>query len=163
MLNILAHENLFLKTLISLRYCITINYSHILTWSFIRRQTSGTSSDSEWQRVVRRVNASGNEWQWMAASGNEWERMTKSDNEWQGMTTSGTTNDNEWPFRPIFLFFQIREESTTKHPKENSLNLEEDLWRRPIELRAETSTQEEILTVRSRNCRSCCSHQNKFS
>ena len=112
-----------------------------------RVTTSGTTSDSEWY----------NEWQWMTASGNEWERMTKSDNEWQGMTTSGTTNDNEWPFRPIFLFFQIREESTTKHPKENSLNLEEDLWRRPIELSAETSTQEEILTVRSRNCRSSCS------
>ena len=77
--------------------------------------------------------------------------------EWQRVTTSGTTSDSERPFRPIFLFFQIREESTTKHPKENSLNLEEDLWRRPIELRAETSTQKEILTVRSRNCRSNCS------
>ena len=73
--------------------------------------------------------------------------------EWQRVTT----NDNEWPLRLTFLFFQIREEPTTKHPKDNSLNLEEDLWRRPIELRAETSTQEEILTVRSRNCRSSCS------
>ena len=35
-------------------------------------------------------------------------------------------------------FFQIREEPTTKHLKENSLNIEEDLGRRPIELRAET-------------------------
>ena len=37
-------------------------------------------------------------------------------------------------------FFRIREESTTKHPKENSLNLKEDLEeRRDIELRAEAS------------------------
>ena len=87
-------------------------------------------------------------------------RVKTSDNEWQRMTTSGTTSDNEWQRVTIaanFLFFQIREEPTTKHPKENSLNLEEDLWRRPIELKAETSTQEEILTVTSRNCRSSCS------
>ena len=77
-------------------------------WSFIKRQTSGTSSDNEWQRVVQRV--------------------TTNDNEWQRVTISAN-----------FSFFQIREEATTKHPKENSLNIEEDLWRRPIELRAETS------------------------
>ena len=38
------------------------------------------------------------------------------------------TSDNEWPFRLIFLFFQIREEATTKHPREKSLNIEGDLW-----------------------------------
>ena len=57
------------------------------------------------------------------------------------MKTSGTKTDNEWQRVTIsanFSFFQIREEATTKHPKENSLNIEEDLWRRPIELRAET-------------------------
>ena len=90
-------------------------------------------------------------------SDNEWQWATTSDKEWQGVVQRVTTNFNEWPFRLIFLFFQIRGEPTTKHPKENSLNLEEDLWRRPIELRAETSTQKEILTVRSRNCRSSCS------
>ena len=76
------------------------------------------------------------------------------------MTTSGATSDNECQRVTIptnFSFFQIKEEPTTKHPKENFLNLEEDLWRRPIELRAETSTQKEVLTVRSRNCRSSCS------
>ena len=87
--------------------------------------------------------------------------MTTSDNEWQRMTTSGTTSDNEWQRVTISanfsFFFQKKEEPATKHLKENSLNLEEDLWRRPIELRAETSTQEEILTVRIRNCRSSCS------
>ena len=60
--------------------------------------------------------------------------------------TNGKSNDNEWynewqrvTISANFSFFQIREEPTTKHPKENSLNLEEDLWRRPIELRTETS------------------------
>ena len=67
---------------------------------------------------------------------------TTSDNEWQRVTTSGTTNDNGWQQVTIsanFSFFQIREEPTTKHPMENSLNIETDLWRRPIELRAETN------------------------
>ena len=74
---------------------------------------------------------------------------TMSDNEWynklRGMTwvtTSGTMNDNEWQRVNItanFSFFQRREEPTTKHPKENSLNIEKGLWRRTIELRAETS------------------------
>ena len=42
------------------------------------------------------------------------------------MTTSGTTSD-EWPFRLILLFFTKREGSTTKHPKEDSSNLKQDL------------------------------------
>ena len=46
--------------------------------------------------------------------------MTKSDNEWQRVTT----NDNEWLFWPIFIF---RDEPTKKYPKENPLNLQEDL------------------------------------
>ena len=46
------------------------------------------------------------------------------------MTASGTTSDNEFQRVTIsanFSFFQIRGEPTSKHPKENSLNLEEDL------------------------------------
>ena len=61
--------------------------------------------------------------------------MTMGDNEWYN-------DDNECQRVTIsakFSFFQIREEPTTKHSKENSLNIEEDLWRRPIELRAEAS------------------------
>ena len=51
-----------------------------------------------------------------------------------------TTSDHEWPFQLILLFFRIREESTTKYPKENPLNLKEDLEeKRDIELRAEQS------------------------
>ena len=82
---------------------------------------------------------------------------TTSDNEWYNKWQRMITSDNEWLRVTIsvnFSFFQIREEPASKHPKENSLNLEEDLWRRSIELRAETSTQEEILTGKSRNCRS---------
>ena len=107
--------------------------------------------------MVHRMTTSDNEWY------NEFQRMTTSNNEWQRVvhqvTTSGTTSDNECQrvTIPANFTFQIKEEPTTKHPKENFLNLEEDLWRRPIELRAETSTQKEILTVRSRNCRSSCS------
>ena len=58
--------------------------------SFIKRQTSVTSSDNEWQRMTTRDN----EWY------NEWQRMTTSDSEWQRMvqriTTSGATSDKEW-------------------------------------------------------------------
>ena len=62
--------------------------------SFIKRQTSGISSDNEWKRVVHRVTTCG------TASDNEWQQVTTNDNEWynkwQRMTTCGTTNDNEW-------------------------------------------------------------------
>ena len=51
----------------------------------------------------------------------------------QRVTTSGTTSDNELQrvttsaISANFSFFQIREQPTTKHPEENSLNIEEDL------------------------------------
>ena len=48
--------------------------------SFIKRQTSGTTSDNEWQRVT----TSG------TTSDNEWQRVV------QRVATSGTTSDNEW-------------------------------------------------------------------
>ena len=72
-------------------------------------------------------------------------RVTTSDNEWQRVTqqvsTSGTTSDNEWSFRLILLFFRIREESTTKLSKGNSLNLKQDLEEtRDTELRAKRSS-----------------------
>ena len=112
---------------------------------------SGTTSDNEWPRVT----TSDKEWQWvvqqMTTNDQEWQRVTRNDNEWynkwQRMTASGH-------FGYFFFFDQLREEPSTKHPEENSLSLEEDLWRKPIELRAEASTQEEILTIRSRTCRS---------
>ena len=92
--------------------------------------------------------------------------MTTSDKEWQRVVQQVATNDNEWPFRLIFLFFQIREEPTTKHPKENSLNLEDDLWRRPIKLRAETSTQKETSNSKKQELQKQLFaefHQNKRS
>ena len=85
-----------------------------------------TTNDSEWQRLVQRVTANG------TTSDNEWQQVAASDNEWQRVVQRMTASDH-------FSFFQEREEPTTKHPKENSLIIEEDLWRRPIELRAETS------------------------
>ena len=69
---------------------------------------------------------------------NEWQRMTTNDNEWynewQRVVQWVKTSDNEWynewqrvTILPNFSFSQIREEPTTKHTKENSLNLEEGL------------------------------------
>ena len=118
---------------------ININYIDV-KGSFIKRQTNGTLSSNEWQRVTTSRATSDNEWQQVLerviTSGttndnkcyNEWQRVTMNDNEWQRVTISSN-----------FSFFQIREEPTTKFPKENSLNLEEHLSRRPIELRAETT------------------------
>ena len=57
----------------------------VIRRSFIKRQTSDTSSDKEWQRVVQRVTTNDNKWQGVvqreATSDNEWQRMTTSDNE----------------------------------------------------------------------------------
>ena len=55
---------------------------------------------------------------------------TSNDNESQRVVQQVTTSDNDLSFQLIFLFFRIREEPTTKHPKETPLNLEEDLQKR---------------------------------
>ena len=41
-----------------------------------------------------------------------------------------TTNDSKWSFWLTFPFFRKREELTTIHPEENSLNTAEDLEER---------------------------------
>ena len=67
--------------------------------------TSGTMSGNEWQQVAQQV--------------------TMSDNEWQrGQSVVISAN---------FPYSRIREEPTTKHPKENSLKLEEDLEERLLD------------------------------
>ena len=75
--------------------------------------------------MIHRVTTSDNEWY------NKLLRMKTSDSERQRVTsdtTSGTTSDSKWQLvKTNFLFLKIREEPTTKHIKENSLNLEEDL------------------------------------
>ena len=50
------------------------------------------------------------------------------------MTTSGTTSYHEWysKWQQVVIsanspFYPTREKPTTKHPKDNSLDLEEDL------------------------------------
>ena len=56
-------------------------------------------------------------------------QMVRNDKEWQRVAISANSS-----------FFRIREESTTKHRKENPLNLKEDLEEKgDIELRAERS------------------------
>ena len=69
--------------------------------SFVKRQTSGTSSDSEWQGMKTSDNEWYNEWQGVTTNDNEWQRVvqqvTKSDNEWQQIARSdgsATTNEN---------------------------------------------------------------------
>ena len=81
--------------------------------------TSGTTNDNEWYNEWQRVA------QRLTTNDNEWQRMTTGDNESQRLVQRMTTNVNEWPFQLIFLFFHIKEDPTTKHPKENFLNLEE--------------------------------------
>ena len=112
---------------------------NLATRTFFLPETLHQLLSTNWIKVNTIVYKKTDEWyiEWQQVV----QRMATSDKEWQGVTTSGTTNVNEWPFQLIFLFFQIKEEPTTKHPKENFLNLEEDLWTRLIELRAETSTQ----------------------
>ena len=56
--------------------------------------------------------------------------MTTSGNEWKRVVQRVTTNDIEWQKAVIsanFPFFSENKRTTTKHLKENSLNLEEDL------------------------------------
>ena len=108
-------------------------YLHNFLGSFMKKQTSGTSSDNEGQQVTTSGTTSDNEWPRVTTNSNKWY------NEWQRVTT----NDNKWQRVIIsanFSFFQIREKPTTKHPKENSLNIKEDHEKRSIELWVETSS-----------------------
>ena len=74
--------------------CVIAQY-HNPSWSFIKRQTSSTSSDNGWQRVTTSSTTSDNEWLRVTTSGttsgNKWQRVTTSDNElyneWQRVTT----------------------------------------------------------------------------
>ena len=72
---------------------------HDFFWLFIKRQTSGTSSDKEFYKEWQRVTMNDKKWY------NEWQRVVqrvttndnKGYNEWQGVTAS----DKEWSFRLI--------------------------------------------------------------
>ena len=77
----------------SMDFCISLLETRR---SFIKRQTSDTSRDNEWQRVTKNSNEWYNEWQRVV----QW--VTTTDNEWQRVTTNG----NKWLFQPIFLFFK---------------------------------------------------------
>ena len=90
-------------------------------------KTNENECYNEWQRVLERMTTSYSEWQWVAqrvitsvkTSYNKWQRMIASDMEWQWVVIS--TN---------FLFFG--EEPSNRHPKENPLNLDEDLEEEPF-------------------------------
>ena len=69
-------------------------------WPFIKRQTSGLSSDNEWQRMT----ANDNEWQGTVqrvttsgtTSDNEWQQVATNDSKWQRVVHRVTTSDKEW-------------------------------------------------------------------
>ena len=78
------------------------------------------------------------------------------------MTTSGITSENEWVTannneweRVVilinFLFCRMREDITTKHPKVNSLNFEEDLEEELLRVQTSSTLRTTSTTVRSRN------------
>ena len=58
--------------------------------SFAKRQTRGTSSDNEWQRMTTSGTMSDNEWQRVISNDNEWY------NEWQRVTQQMAMSDTEW-------------------------------------------------------------------
>ena len=91
--------------------------------SFLKIQMIDTSSHNKWQRVVQRATTNGNKWC------SEWQRVlqgvTTNNNEWQQVTANGHFGQ--------FFFSRVRQESTPKHPKENSWR---GLWRGTITLRA---------------------------
>ena len=62
--------------------------------SFIKRQSSDTSSDNELYNEWQQVTKNGSEWY------KEWQRVVKR------VVQRVTTNDNEWLFRSIFFFFE---------------------------------------------------------
>ena len=68
------------------------------------------TSENVWYNECQRVTTNGNEWKRVV------QQVRSSDNEWQPVIISAT-----------FPFFRVREEPTSKHSKENSINLEEDL------------------------------------
>ena len=69
---------------------------------------------------------------WVTTSDNEWQRVTMNENEWHNkwhrVVKLVTTSDNEWQSVVVLANFLFsREEPTNRHPKENPLNIEEDL------------------------------------
>ena len=80
--------------------------------SFIKGQTSGTSSNNEWQRVTANDNEWYNEWQQMTMSDNEWY------NEWQRVIQWVTTRDNKWQWVRVSGSYGTTNENGTVHFKE---------------------------------------------
>ena len=82
-----------------------MQYIHLSCWLFIKRQTSGTSSDNKWQQVTTSDTTSDNEGQRVTTNGNEWQRVTEVV---QWMKMAQYTLKNGW-----LPSFQWQKEITT--------------------------------------------------
>ena len=79
---------------------MAINVGLSLSRSFIKRQTSRTSSDNEWYNEWHRIATSDNEWQRV-----EWKRVTTGDIEWREVTTSGNFGQTSF-FQIIWCWYE---------------------------------------------------------
>ena len=79
---------------------MAINVGLSLSRSFIKRQTSRTSSDNEWYNKWHRIATSDNEWQRV-----EWKRVTTGDIEWREVTTSGNFGQTSF-FQIIWCWYE---------------------------------------------------------
>ena len=79
---------------------MAINVGLSLSRSFIKRQTSRTSSDNEWYNEWHRIATSDNEWQRV-----EWKRVRTGDIEWREVTTSGNFSQTSF-FQIIWCWYE---------------------------------------------------------
>ena len=89
---------------IGIIYCVPAQIPYLgIFWfprygSFIKRQTSGTSSDNEWYNKWQRVTTNDNNWY------NEW-RVTTGGIEWREVTTSGNFGQTSF-FQIIWCWYE---------------------------------------------------------
>ena len=75
----------------------------------MKRQTRGSSSDNEWQRMT----TSNNEWY------NKWQRVI------QPVTTNGTTSDNEWQ--------RVVQRVTMKDKEWQQMTMSDSEWQKVVQ------------------------------
>ena len=114
--------------------------------SFIKRQTSGTSSDNEWQRVRTSGITSDKEWynEWQQVVQRVVQRVTTNDNEWQRITMSGCFGLFSFFFEKILL---IGTQKRTLYTLRKTLK--RTFWIKSRFSKSSCSL-EDILTVRSK-------------
>ena len=107
-----------------------------LNQSFIKRQTSDTSSDNKWYNEWQWITVSDkndNEWhnkcQQVTASDKEWQQVTTNDNKWQQVTARGKTNENgtihieEWMIAIFYVTTLVYRSHYQSH-----LNFQQNAW-----------------------------------